>query len=119
MNESLPNERVGGSILGTRVLRTEDPEMLTGNATYLDDLRFDAPLYATFVRSDVAHGIINATHIDEAAAMPGVVAIWTAAELDVPAHHGFITVHDDFKRPPLALDRVRFVGEPIAVVQVY
>ena len=43
--------------------------------------------------------------------MPGVVAVWTAAELDVAPHHGFVKVHDDFARPPLAVDRVRFVGE--------
>ena len=48
--------------------------------------------------------------------MPGVVAVWTAAELGVAPHHGFMKVHDDFARPPLAVDRVRFVGEAIAVV---
>ena len=48
--------------------------------------------------------------------MPGVVAILTADELGVAPHHGFATVHPDFARPPLADGRVRFVGEPIAVV---
>ena len=48
--------------------------------------------------------------------MPGVVDVWTAAELAVPAHHGFVKIHDDFLRPPLAVDRVRFVGEAYAVV---
>ena len=48
--------------------------------------------------------------------MPGVVEILTAAELGVAPHHGFATVHPDFARPPLADGRVRFVGEPIAVV---
>ena len=48
--------------------------------------------------------------------MPGVVAVWTAAELGVAPHHGFVKVHDDFARPPLAVDRVRFVGEALAVV---
>jgi aerobic carbon-monoxide dehydrogenase large subunit len=48
--------------------------------------------------------------------MPGVVAVWTAADLGVAPHHGFVKVHDDFARPPLAVDRVRFVGEAIAVV---
>ena len=48
--------------------------------------------------------------------MPGVVAVWTADDLDVAPHHGFVKVHDDFARPPLATDRVRFVGEPVAVV---
>jgi len=107
---------IQGSVLGSRVLRTEDPAMLTGAAQYLDDVAFDAPLHAVFVRSDLAHGLINEINTEDALAMPGVVAIWTAAELDVAPHHGFVAVHDDFKRPPLAVDRVRFVGEPIAVV---
>ena len=48
--------------------------------------------------------------------MPGVVAVWTAAELGVAPHHGSFKVHDDFARPPLATDRVRFVGDMVAVV---
>jgi carbon-monoxide dehydrogenase large subunit len=105
-----------GSILGTRVLRTEDPGLLTGSRKYLADLALPGRLHAVFVRSDVAHGTIRAIHVDEAAAMPGVVEVLTAAELGVAPHHGFATVHPDFARPPLADGRVRFVGEPIAVV---
>ncbi len=105
-----------GSILGTRVLRTEDPGLLTGSRKYLADLALPGKLHAVFVRSDVAHGTIEAIHTDDAAAMPGVVEILTAAELGVAPHHGFATVHPDFARPPLADGRVRFVGEPIAVV---
>ena len=105
-----------GSILGTRVLRTEDPGLLTGSRKYLADLRLTDRLHAVFVRSDVAHGILGAIHLDDARAMPGVVEILTAAELGVAPHHGFATVHEDFARPPLADGRVRFVGEPIAVV---
>ncbi len=105
-----------GSILGTRVLRTEDPGLLTGARRYLADLPLDGRLHAVFVRSDVAHGTISAIHVEEAAAMPGVVAVLTAADLGVEPHHGFVPVHPDFVRPPLALDKVRFVGEPLAVV---
>jgi len=105
-----------GSILGTRVLRTEDPGLLTGSRRYLADLKLPGRLHAVFVRSDVAHGVLGDIHVDDARSMPGVVDVLTAAELDVAPHHGFAKVHDDFKRPPLAVDRVRFVGEPIAVV---
>ncbi|NND76024.1 MAG: xanthine dehydrogenase family protein molybdopterin-binding subunit [Ilumatobacter sp.] len=105
-----------GSVLGTRVQRTEDPALLTGVARYLADVEFDEPLHAVFVHSDVAHGLLGQVHVDDAASMPGVVAVWTAAELRVAPHHGFAAVHADFKRPPLATDRVRFVGESIAVV---
>ncbi len=105
-----------GSILGTRVLRTEDPGLLTGSRAYLADLALPGKLHAVFVRSDVAHGTITEIHREGALDMPGVVEVLTAAELGIAAHHGFATVHPDFARPPLADGRVRFVGEPIAVV---
>ncbi len=105
-----------GSILGTRVLRTEDPELLTGSRRYLADVPLTGALHAVFVRSDVAHGHIRAIHVDDAAAMPGVVEILTFDQLGVAAHQGFAVVHDDFARPPLADGIVRFVGEPYAVV---
>ena len=105
-----------GSILGTRVIRTEDPALLLGQARYLADLDLPNKLHAVFVRSEIAHGLINTIHTADAAAMPGVVEVLTADELGVAPHHGFAKVHDDFARPPLAADRVRFVGEPIAVV---
>ncbi|MFT4866754.1 MAG: carbon-monoxide dehydrogenase large subunit, partial [Ilumatobacter sp.] len=78
-----------GSILGTRVTRTEDPALLTGAAIYLDDLHIEGTLHAVFVRSDVAHGTINSIDTDEASSMPGIVAVLTFADLGVPAHHGF------------------------------
>lgn len=105
-----------GSILGTRVLRTEDPNLLVGAGRYLADLTLDGCLHAVFVGSDVAHGVLGDIHLAEARAMPGVVEILTADELGVAPHHGFAPVDRDFKRPPLATGRVRFVGEPIAVV---
>ncbi len=105
-----------GSILGTRVLRTEDPGLLAGSRRYLADLPLADKLHAVFVRSDVAHGTIRSIHTDDAAEMPGVVEILTAAELGIAPHHGFATVHADFARPPLADGTVRFVGEPVAVV---
>ena len=98
------------------MLRTEDPGLLTGSRKYLADLDLPNKLHAVFVRSDVAHGTIGAIHLDDARAMPGVVEISTAAELGVAPHQGFATVHPDFARPPLADGKVRFVGEPIAVV---
>jgi hypothetical protein len=105
-----------GSILGTRVLRTEDPGLLTGSRKYLADLALPGKLHAVFARSDVAHGIIRAIHTEDAAGMPGVVEILTAAELGVAPHHGFATVHPTSPGRRLADGRVRFVGEPIAVV---
>ena len=105
-----------GSILGTRVVRTEDPELLTGTARYVNDLDLPGKLHAAFARSEVAHAELRAVHVDDAIATPGVVAVFTAADLGVAPHHGFVTVHPDFARPPLADGVVRFVGEAIAIV---
>ena len=115
-NRGAAEGSIHGSVLGTRVLRTEDPGLLTGQRRYVADLQLEGTVQAVFVRSSVAHGTIRAIHIEDATGMPGVVAVWTAAELGVAPHHGFMKVHDDFARPPLAVDRVRFVGEAIAVV---
>jgi len=111
-----PTTPVRGSILGNRVTRIEDPRLLTGSATYIADIPLDDQLHAVFVRSEIAHGTINSIDIDEALSMPGVIDVWTAAELDAAPHQGFAAIHDDFARPPLATDKVRFVGEAIAVV---
>lgn len=105
-----------GSVLGTRVTRTEDPGLLTGASQFLSDLHFERPLHAVFVRSYVAHGTVEGIDVSEARAMPGVVDVWTADELRIAPHHGIAAVDDAFIRPPLAIDTVRFVGEAVAVV---
>ncbi|MCU1500842.1 MAG: putative carbon monoxide dehydrogenase large subunit [Ilumatobacteraceae bacterium] len=113
-----PRYRVpmAGSILGTRVLRTEDPELLFGVGAYVSDLPLVAPLHVAFVRSEMAHARIVGIDTSAAVASPGVVAVWTAAELGVAPHHGMVKVHNDFARAPLATDRVRFVGDGIVAV---
>ncbi len=110
-----------GSILGTRVVRTEDPELLLGEVRYVDDLSapggpLEGALHLVFVRSELAHARITAIDTGEARAAPGVVAVYTAVDLGLRPMHGMAKVHDDFARPPLAVDKVRFVGEAIAVV---
>ena len=76
---------MGGSILGNRVRRVEDPKFLTTGGRYVDDL-LDEPLLAgalhvTFVRSTVAHGRILSIDASDALSMPGVVAVFTADDL--------------------------------------
>jgi carbon-monoxide dehydrogenase large subunit len=105
-----------GSILGTSVRRVEDRDLLTGASTYVGNLALDGALHVAFVRSPLAHARVTAIDTAAAAAAPGVVAVHTAADLDLPAHHGFMVVNPDLPRPPLATDRVRFVGEAVAVV---
>jgi carbon-monoxide dehydrogenase large subunit len=109
------------SILGTRVVRTEDPQFLTGGAVYTDDLtdeRLAGALHVTFVRSQVAHGRLLSVDTSAALEAPGVVAVVTAADLAelsaLPA--GFPFVNAAVTRPWLATDVVRFVGDLIAVV---
>jgi aerobic carbon-monoxide dehydrogenase large subunit len=105
-----------GSILGTRVVRTEDPELLFGSARYVDDLHLDGAVHVVFVRSEMAHARISAIHTEDAIESAGVVAVLTAADLGLTAQHGMVKVHADFARPPLAVDKVRFVGEAIVAV---
>ena len=105
------------SILGTRVTRIEDPRFLTGQGTYIDNIDLPGALWITYVRSTVAHGTIDAIDISGAVDMPGVVAVWTANELGLAPTKPFNPgMNEEFKRPYLSHDRVRFVGEPVAVV---
>ena len=73
------------SILGTRVIRTEDPRLLTAGGVYVDDLRtpeLNGAARVTFVRSPVAHARITGIDASEALAEPGVIAVLTVADMD-------------------------------------
>src|SRR5919106_6473267 len=105
-----------GSILGNAVPRVEDPDILFGRATYVDDLDIPGVLHLVFVRSTVAHAELRAVDTAEAAGMPGVAGVFTSAELDVPVALGLMVVNPDCARPPLAKGKVRFVGDIVAVV---
>ena len=104
-----------GSILGNAVQRKEDPGLLTGANHYVDDLDVAAARVA-FVRSPEAHAEIVSIDTADAAAMPGVVAVYTADNLPMDAFQGFPMMPPDFNRPPLAVGRVRFVGDMVAAV---
>ncbi|MGY1691081.1 xanthine dehydrogenase family protein molybdopterin-binding subunit [Geodermatophilus sp. SYSU D01105] len=109
------------SILGTRVVRTEDPLFLTRGATYTDDLvddRLTGALHATFVRSQVAHGRILSVDASAAREAPGVAAVYTAEDCAdlAPLPAGLPMVPPAMQRPWLATDKVRFVGDIVAVV---
>ena len=108
---------MAGSILGERVIRKEDPKFLTSGGVYVDDLddeRIAGAAQAVFVRSPVAHGTILSIDADEARAMPGVIAVHTAETLGLgptpSAYNPAVT------RTLLASGKVRYVGEPVAVV---
>src|SRR3954452_15956417 len=108
------------SIMGTRVVRTEDPLFLTRGATYTDDLvddRLAGAPHATLVRSPVANGRLRSVDASAAREAPGVVAVYTAEDIDLdPIPAGLPMVPPAMQRPWLARDTVRFVGDIIAVV---
>jgi carbon-monoxide dehydrogenase large subunit len=107
----------GTSILGTRVLRVEDPKFLTAGGSYIADLDLPGAAHVTYVRSTMAHARITSIDADDARKSPGVVAVFTGADLDLaPAPPAFPLVDAAFTRPFLAVDTVRFVGEPVAVI---
>ena len=104
------------SVLGNRVLRTEDPRMLTTGARYVADLRLEGVAHAWFVRSTVASGRLLGVDAAEARAQPGVLGVFTAADLDLPDLRPIPMVNQSMDRPVLARVTVRFVGEPVAAV---
>ena len=105
-----------GSILGSAVLRREDPAILRGGSRYFDDFAVDGLAHIVFVRSTVAHAWIERIDIADAESMPGVLAVATAANLPMDPIQGFVMLAPEFNRPPLATDRVRFVGDIVAAV---
>ncbi|HEX5117033.1 MAG TPA: xanthine dehydrogenase family protein molybdopterin-binding subunit [Pseudonocardiaceae bacterium] len=101
------------SLMGTRVVRIEDQKLITSGGVYVDDLReplLNGAAHAVFVRSPLAHARILGVDASAAREAPGVVAVFTAADLD-------ITKDDDPRMEPwLAGEKVRYVGEPVALV---
>lgn len=107
----------GTSLLGNAVPRREDANLVRGRGGYAGNVILDGMLHAHFVRSTVAHGRILSIAVDEARAMPGVIAVYTAANLGLADRQpGMKIFPEAMARPFLARDRVRFVGEPLAVV---
>jgi carbon-monoxide dehydrogenase large subunit len=105
----------GGSVLGNPVRRREDPRLVSGLGRFVDDVPTEGGLVAIFVRSPFAHARITAIDTAEAAALPGVVGVYTDATVGLAPVKGFPGVPDPFVRPYLARDVVRYVGEPVAV----
>jgi carbon-monoxide dehydrogenase large subunit len=104
-------------ILGSRVLRVEDPRLLTDGGTYCADVgdrRLAGAVHATYVRSTVAHARLLAVDVDAARARPGVVDAVAGGDVDLAPIPGWF--NPAMVRTHLACDRVRFVGEPLAVV---
>ena len=110
--------------IGQPVPRTEDPILVRGQGRYTDDENLPGQAYAAIVRSTHAHGVIRAIDTAEARAKPGVLAVYTGADL---AQYGTLKCALPLKnadgspmkkpaRPALASDKVRYAGDPVACV---
>ena len=112
--------------IGKRVQRNEDPRLLTGQALFVDDVDLPGMLHAAFLRSDYAHARLKSVDMSAARQRPGVVAVYTAEDMGKdwkpgpPLVSPPPTVEDVLfhsrTQVPLVKDKVRFAGEPIAVV---
>ena len=110
--------------IGASSKRREDIRFLTGDGQYTDDINRPGQLHAHFVRSEMAHGTIARLDTEEAKGMPGVVAIFTATDLEgaggVPCGWQVTDRNGEPmkepKHPILAEGKVRHVGDPVAVV---
>ena len=110
--------------IGQPVRRTEDPMLVRGEGCYTDDIKLTGEAYAVMVRSRIAHGVIKGIDTAAARKMPGVLGVYTGADLAaygtlkciVPFNNRDGTPMKRPPRPALATDKVRFVGDPVAFV---
>jgi aerobic carbon-monoxide dehydrogenase large subunit len=108
---------------GASIKRSEDPRILTGGGRYVDDVKLPGMLHAAFVRSPLAHARVLSVDVSAARALPGVVAAFTGADLEEMTVSGpdplAVLMGGAGPTPEftvLATDKVRFVGDPIAIV---
>ena len=109
------------SQIGKPITRREDTRFLTGAGRYVDDVHLDGMLHATLFRSAWPHGRIRSITTSSAMTTPGVIGVFTHRDFDgllkpirsrIAAMPGF----DNFLQLPLATDKIRYVGEPMAIV---
>src|SRR5688500_3183088 len=111
---------MSGSMIGRSVPRLEDGPLITGRGRFIADLNFPGQLHMRIVRSSHAHARLLAIDAEAARGAPGVVGVWTAADIaDVPP----IDFRDPsaakltpYRQPVLAKDVLRYVGEPVAAI---
>src|SRR5437660_5589819 len=108
---------------GASIKRSEDPRILTGAGRYVDDIKLPGMLHAAFVRSPMAHARVLSVDVSAARALPGVVAALTGADLEAmtaPGPDALMALMGWAGPTPeftlLATDKVRFVGDPVAIV---
>lgn len=118
------NARHDGKLVGAYTRRVEDRRLLTGTACFVDDIHLEGMLHAAIVRSTVPHGRILSIDTNAASAVPGVHAVYTAKDVQatvgsvpkMPLRLSPVPEHEPFEQTVVATDKVRYVGEPIAIV---
>src|SRR5579884_2972525 len=110
------------TIFGARVNRREDPRLVTGNGLYTADVVLPNMVHAAFLRSPYAHARIKSINTEKAKALPGVIAVVTGKDIASklnPVPCAWQLTNAEIKVPkyyPVAIDKVRYVGDPVAVV---
>jgi carbon-monoxide dehydrogenase large subunit len=110
------------TLMGAKVKRREDPRLITGRATYVDDVQVVGLLHAAFVRSPYAHAKILNIDVSAAKSSPGVLAVYTSADLRAAGLDVSMPVAADIPgmlkppHPPLATDEIHFAGEAIVMI---
>ena len=113
-------EQIMGRFVGARVRRVEDRRLLSGHGRYVDDVVVPNMAHAAFARSPWAHALIRGIDTTRAAAVPGVYAIFTGPDIAAITNpligmFAFPGLYDPWHWA-LAVDRVRLVGDPVAIV---
>ncbi len=120
MNAPLPADLKQRGHIGESVRRLEDAPLLRGKGRFAGDIDFPHQLHMRVVRSPIAHGRLNAVRTANALGAPGVVAVWTAADVitlpPIQLREGPNETLAPYLQPVLARGKVRYVGEPVAVV---
>ena len=120
-----PAQAAAPQLMGVRIKRREDPALITGQGRYTGDIQLDNMAVMMVLRSPYGHARIDSIDTTAAAAMPGVLTVITAADINdqmatplpmVMGANDSYPVFHDINRYPLATGKVRHVGDPVAVV---
>ena len=122
----MQNQLHAPQFMGARVTRREDPNLVTGKGKYTGDIQLEGMLHMAMVRSPYAHARIKSIDTSAALAMPGVIAVYTGADIN-PHMAKVLPVGVDLNgagysdahptdRPVLTVDKARCVGDPVALV---
>ena len=118
--ESEKQVPTAAALTGAAVERLEDKRLLTGNGCYVDDVDRPGLLHSAILRSSIAHGHIVSIDVGAALELEGVHGVITAADLDniplIPIRLAHFPEFQHFRQPVIASDKVRYVGEPVALV---